>query len=178
MCFFLNELPTLDTVSSRYVLKTSCLSKIYFTAVITARRIQSKRVKLFASLSAQQAYFYSKLPRGIVKATIGQDFTFDWSLTLEKGDSLILMSPEYSKTEQFDEMSTETMAHIEKSSISIVDAFKGKISVARTGSLTLHNVSVEQQGFYRCVVTLKQQSRSVSIKRQLLVGSKYVFITL
>ena len=113
-----------------------------------------------------------------MKATIGQDFTFDWSLTLEKGDSLILMSPEYSKTEQFDEMSTETMAHIEKSSISIVDAFKGKISVARTGSLTLHNVSVEQQGFYRCVVTLKQQSRSVSIKRQLLVGSKYVFITL
>ena len=112
-----------------------------------------------------------------MKATIGQDLTFNWSLTLEKGDSLILMSLEYSKAQQFDEMSAEKMAYIMKNSMSIVNAFKGKVSVTRTGSLTLHNVSVEQEGFYRCTVTLEQQSRSVSIKRQLLVGSKYVFIT-
>ena len=126
---------------------------------------------------AQQAYFSSKPPPGIMKATIGQDFTFNWSLILEKNDSLVFMSLEYSKTEQFTETSTENIAYILQDSPPIVNNdFKGKVSVSRTGSLTLHNVSVEQRGFYKCSVSLQQKTRAVSIKRQLLVGGNYARI--
>ena len=111
-----------------------------------------------------------------MKATIGQDFTFNWSLILEKNDSLVYMSLEYSKTEQFTETSTEKIAIILQDSLHIVNAFKGKVSVSRTGSLTLHNVSVEQRGFYKCSVSLQQKTRAVSIKRQLLVGGNYARI--
>ena len=111
-----------------------------------------------------------------MKATIGQDFTFNWSLILEKNDSLVFMSLEYSKTEQFTETSTENIAYILQDSPPIVNDFKGKVSVSRTGSLTLHNVSVEQRGFYKCSVSLQQKTRAVSIKRQLLVGGNYARI--
>jgi hypothetical protein len=85
------------------------------------------------------------------------------------------MKLEYSKTNQFESSAKRIAYKLKGTNQSISSAFKGRVSVTRTGALTLYNVSVNQRGFYRCTVSLEDQDDSFAHKAQLLVGSKYIY---
>ena len=124
-------------------------------------------------ISAQQASFSSRPPDGVIKARIGQDVTFNWNYTVEDGESLVLMKLDYSKTYEFDNTkNTKRIAYQYPHSMPINKVSKKKVHVARTGALTLYNVTVEDQGFYKCTVSLDARAVPLTDTTLLLVGSK------
>ena len=111
----------------------------------------------------------------MIKARIGEDVTFNWTVTLDDRESLPLIQFQYSRTKDFDE-STRMVANKYADRVTITDPFQGKVNVSNTGALTLHNVTTNQRGYYKCTVTLLRQGTSITTKAHLVVGSKYIFL--
>lgn len=120
-------------------------------------------------LQAQSAFFFSRPATNIVKATVGDNITFPWNFTLGSREEFLLMKLEYSKIYSF-ETTSVGIAYRTKEKLSIVDAFKGRVLVQQSGALTLLNVSIENQGFYKCQIELNGGA-PLWDKVQLLVGA-------
>ena len=94
---------------------------------------------------------------------------------MEDGESVLLMQLDYSETYQF-ENSAKRIGY------KLLDGepdkgFRKNVHVARTGALTLYNVTVDDQGFYKCAVSFRNKAYPLSDKTQLLVGRKLLCYT-
>ncbi|XP_046858477.1 hemicentin-1-like isoform X2 [Xenia sp. Carnegie-2017] len=117
---------------------------------------------------AESAKFTSRPPRGVIKARIGDDVTLNWTFTLDSGEALLLYEVQYSKGKVFDN-SAKRIAYILQDKVTVMNNYK--VSVEPTGTVTLHNVTEQERGYYKCTLSLANTVNIFSDTVEVYVGT-------
>ena len=85
------------------------------------------------------------------------------------------MKLEYSNSSSFERLSYR-IAHRSGGQKAVIDdVFKGHVQVSRAGALTIWNIGVSDEGYYRCQIELLTgKVKKISSKTHLLVGGKLI----
>lgn len=113
-------------------------------------------------------------PSDMIQARVGEDVTFNWTFTLGKHESLLMMALYYSKAVEFESTKEIIAYRKDEGGLHITDSSARRVTETDAGVLTLHSVTVENSGFYKCEVSIEGQARPIWDKTQLLVGSKHM----